>query len=314
MSRIHDALRKAEQDRTADLSAGSGESASAPVDALFRPALPPEPEPGFESRESTADSSPGWQWPAAMTLERWIAGCPESSWKLDPRSVLFANPLNAQAGAEEFRTLRTQLVQAREKTPLQTVLVASALAGEGKTFVAANLAQAFVQQQDRRVLLIDADLRLSKLHTLLGAERCPGLTDYLLGEAEASRIFQRGAPGNLFFIPGGKPVPNPIELIGNGRLKGLLHHAAPLFDWIVVDSPPCVPLSDASLLADLMDGVLMVVQSGKTPFDVAQKAREMFRERHLLGVVLNQVPPPAANSAYYYRSREEQAAKNGSRG
>ncbi|MGH9355915.1 MAG: tyrosine-protein kinase family protein, partial [Terriglobia bacterium] len=101
--------------------------------------------------------------------------------------------------------------------------------------------------------------------------------------------------------------------LGNGRLKGLLHQAAPLFDWIVIDSPPCVPLSDASLLADLTDGVLMVVRSGKTPFDVAQKASQMFRERHLLGVVLNQVMPRDAYSAYYYRP-EEHIAKNGSKG
>ncbi len=314
MSRIHDALRKAEQDRAADLSAEGAEVGSTPADTLFRPVLPTEPEPGLESREPVMDPSHGWEWPDAMTIEGWMAGCAQSSWQPDARSVLFMNPANAQSGVEEFRTLRTQLIQAREKLPLQTILVTSALAGEGKTFVAANLAHAFVQQQERRVLLIDADLRLSKLHALLGTERCPGLAEYLSGEVEASSIFQRGAPGNLFFIPGGKAVSNPFELMGNGRLKGLLHRAAPLFDWVVVDSPPCVPLSDASLLADLMDGVLMVVRSGKTPFDAAQKAKEMFRDRHLLGVVLNQVPPQATNSAYYYHPVEQQPDKNGSKG
>ena len=101
---------------------------------------------------------------------------------------------------------------------------------------------------------------------------------------------------------------NPMELIGNGRLKGLLHRLAPLFDWIVIDSPPCVPLSDASVLADLCDGVLMVVLAGKTPFDMAQKGGQQFREKRLLGVVLNHVPPQASYSAHYYHAADDNPA------
>ncbi len=314
MSRIHDALRKAEQDRAADLPPGTGGDDAQPVDSLFQKTLPTAPEPDLDSRSSAAEPVRGLERMDGVTLEGWMAECPQSPWKPDPHMVLFVNPGDAQTGVEEFRTLRTQLTQMREKLPLQTLLVTSALAGEGKTFVSANLAQAFVQQHGRRVLLIDADLRISNLHALLGAARSPGLADFLCGETDAPRIFQRGVPGNLFFIPGGKSVSNPVELIGNGRLKGLLHRVAPLFDWIVIDSPPCVPLSDASLLADLTDGVLMVVHSGKTPFDIAQKASQMFRDRHLLGVVLNQVRPQAPYSAYYYRPAEEHIAKNGSRG
>ncbi|HLI29985.1 MAG TPA: CpsD/CapB family tyrosine-protein kinase [Terriglobia bacterium] len=314
MSRIHDALRKAEQDRAADLSPETIAGRTKSADPLFPPTLQPESELGFESREPIDSHLRALKPADGMTFEGSLAECPQSPWKPDPRMVLFGDPRAAQVGTEEFRTLRTQLTQMREKLPLQTVLVTSALAGEGKTFVAANLAQAFVQQHGRRVLLIDADLRLAKLHTLLGAARTPGLADFLSGEADASRVFQRGASENLFFIPAGRAVSNPIELIGNGRLKGLLHRLAPVFDWIVIDSPPCVPLSDASLLADLTDGVLMVVYSGKTPFDIAQKAAQMFRDRHLLGVVLNQVPPQAAYSAYYYRPAEDRVGKNGSRG
>ncbi len=301
MSRIHDALKKAEQDRR-DLF--SSEPDSAPE--RLEPFLAPVPGAG-EDRGAGVVRGDGGGLPlrslheaSPVTLEGWVTDCPAASWKPDPKSVLFNDSGIRQLGMEEFRTLRTHLLQVRERVPLQTILITSVLPSEGKTFVAANLAQAFVQQRGRRVLLIDADLRLSRLHSLLGAVLTPGLSEFLRGEAEASSIIQRGTPENLFFIPGGRAASNPTELVGNGRLKNLLHRLAPLFDWIVVDSPPCVPLSDASLLADLCDGVLMVVRSGKTPFDIAQKGSQQFRERRLLGVVLNQVAPQSAYSSYYY--------------
>lgn len=301
MSRIHDALKKAEQDHTPD---PHSEAAVKPAEPLLSPVSPREERTETEPARGKEFSLRPLQGGGPMTLEGWISECPSAPWKLDRRAILFADPKARQIGMEEFRTLRTRLIQMREKLPLQTILVTSALPGEGKTFVAANLAQGFVQQLGRRVLLIDGDLRLSRMHHLLGAALTPGLSDFLRGNAEASSILQRGVPENLFFIPAGHPTSNPVELIGNGRLKGLLHRLAPLFDWIIIDSPPSVPLSDSSLLADLCDGVLLVVRSGKTPFDVAQKGSQQFREKRLLGVVLNQVPPQAAYSAYYYQAAE----------
>lgn len=304
MSRIHDALKKAEQDRAADLHPSLDQDRAEPITAVG-PAVEHE-----EARPVTAIklTIPGLHGGGPMTLEGWVAACPAASWKPDPHTVLFANMGKPQLGLEEFRTLRTHLSQMREKLPLQTILITSALPAEGKTFVAVNLAEAFVQQRGRRVLLIDCDLRLSRVHTLLGAARSPGLSEFLQGDAEVSEIIQRGSPDNLFLIPGGAGASNPIELVGNGRLKGLLHRLAPLFDWIVMDSPPCVPLSDASLLADLSDGVLMVVRAGKTPFDMAQKGSRLFRDKRLLGVVLNQVDPQAAYSAYYYDANAQHPA------
>ncbi|MGH9406199.1 MAG: tyrosine-protein kinase family protein [Terriglobia bacterium] len=299
MSRIHEAIKRAEQDRDAsraELGVPVQGTALGETDerSLVAPAALPLPAPETS---------------AGVTLESWIASCPATAWKPDPRSLLFSNPAAGVEGMEEFRTLRTQLTHLRDKLPLQTVLVASPLPGEGKTFVAANLAQAFVQQRGRRVLLIDADLRLSRLHSVLGAARTPGLSDFLAGKADVSEILQRGEADNLFFIPGGRPVPNPTELVANGRLKGLLHRLAPLFDWIVTDSPPCVPVSDASVLAEFYDGVLMVVCAGKTPFDMAQKGAQQFREKRLLGVVLNQADSPFTYNAYYYQTATDRAAE-----
>lgn len=239
-----------------------------------------------------------------MTIESITERCPVSRWRLDPRDVLFQNASDRTVGTEEFRTLRSRLYQIRERQPLQTLLVASALPGEGKTFVATNLAQAIIQQQARRVLLIDADLRLPRAHRALGASQGPGLSEYLRGEADEISIIQRGPKDNLFFIPGGKVLSNPVELIGNGRLRPLLNRMAPIFDWIIVDSPPAVPLSDASLIAEMCDGVLLVVKAGSTPFDMAQRARHEFHEKHVVGVVLNRVAPQSAYSAYYYGQPE----------
>ena len=110
-------------------------------------------------------------------------------------------------GKEVFRTLRTRLYQVRAVQPLRTVLVTSALPGEGKTFVTSNLAQSLVRQRERRTLIIDADLRLSSLHIPLGAESSPGLSDYLLGEVDEFAVMQRGREENLFLIPGANRSP-----------------------------------------------------------------------------------------------------------
>jgi capsular exopolysaccharide synthesis family protein len=251
-----------------------------------------------------------------LTLEVLEARCPQATWNPDPATVLFADPQDRTLGTEEFRSLRSRLYQIREreKQPLQTVLVASAMAGEGKTFVAVNLARAIVQQRGRRVLLVDTDLRLSRMHAMLGASLDPGVSEYLRAEADMFSILQRGAQEGLFFIGGGKAASNPAELIGSGRLKALIHRLVPVFDWIILDSPPSVPVTDASLLAEMSDGVIMVVKAGETPYDMARKGCQHFRDKHLVGVVLNRVAPAASYSSYYNygaNGRDSQNRKQG---
>jgi capsular exopolysaccharide synthesis family protein len=203
-------------------------------------------------------------------------------------------------GAERFRTLRSRLSQIAATQTLKKVIVTSSIPAEGKTFVAANLANSIVRQRDRRVLLIDADLRASRLHLVLGAPASPGLTDYLRGEADESAVIQQGPDGNLFFIPGGALVSNPSELLLGDRMKLLLERVAPLFDWIILDSPPALPVHDASTLADLCDGVLFVVRAGQTDWEMAEKASAEFRDKGLLGVVLNGVEKGDSYGTYYY--------------
>jgi capsular exopolysaccharide synthesis family protein len=204
-------------------------------------------------------------------------------------------------GREEFRTLRSSLSLVRDRQQLQKLLVTSALPGEGKTLVAASLAQAILWQHQRRVLLVDADLRSSRLHRALGAPAAPGLSDYLSGDADESAIIWQGPVDNLCFISGGKPTVNASELLGNGRLKVLLERMASTFDWIIVDSPPVIPISDAKLIAELCDGVLIVVRAGATPFDLAQRAYSQFQDKRFLGIVLNRVDPRTTYGYHYYR-------------
>jgi capsular exopolysaccharide synthesis family protein len=222
-----------------------------------------------------------------MTRDTVLASCPRTTWSFDPAALLSFNGGAPTRGTEEFRALRSSFYQLQRRAPLKTLLVTSALPKEGKSFVAANLAHVMALQPECRVLLIDADLRNPRLHSLLGTSSTPGFSEYLLHEAEEFRIMQRGVGHNLFFIPSGRSVTGPTELVANGRLRSLIDRVEPLFDWIVIDSPAAVPVSDACLLANYCDGVLMVVRSNSTPFDVVRKARAKFREESLVGVVLN---------------------------
>jgi protein-tyrosine kinase len=201
--------------------------------------------------------------------------------------MLFFRDHEPEHGMEEFRALRSRLSQLQARAPLKCLLVASAMPGEGRSFVAASLAQALALQPEFRVLLIDADLRNPQLHLSLGTSPSPGFSEFLLQEADEFAIMQKGDAENLFFIPAGRSVTGPTELVANGRLKALIDRIEPLFDWIIIDSPAALPVFDASLLANYCDGVLLVVRSHSTPFDLVRKARERFREESLVGVVLN---------------------------
>jgi capsular exopolysaccharide synthesis family protein len=210
-------------------------------------------------------------------------------WNPDPHVTLFFGGKEREKGAEEFRSLRSQLYRARSEQKPKSLLITSALPQEGRTFVAANLAQVLALQPQCRTLLIDADLRNPRQHLTFGTSSQPGLSDYLMGEADEFSIVQRGTIQGLFLIPAGRPVEGQTELVANGRLRFLLDQLESLFDWIVIDSPPAIPVTDACLLANSCDGVLLVVRSHATPFDVVKKARQRFREESLVGVVLNKI-------------------------
>jgi protein-tyrosine kinase len=295
MSRIHEALKKAAEERSSKLAAGSATDL-VDVSAEFNRAPVIQPERGLPVRpEARPRGNAG-----SLQLEDLVKNCVHPTWHPDPRSSVFHGADTHKIGAERFRTLRSRLSQIAGTQPLKKVIVTSSIPAEGKTFVAANLASSIVRQNDRRVLLIDADLRASRLHLVLGAPAGPGLTDYLRGETDELGVIQQGPEGNLFFIPGGSQVSNPSELLLGERMKQLLDRLAPLFDWIILDSPPALPVHDASMLADLCDGVLFVVRAGQTDCEMAEKASSEFRDKNLLGVVLNCVEKGDSYGTYYY--------------
>jgi protein-tyrosine kinase len=313
MSRIHEALKRAEQERAA--SQGTRTDGTPVMDLPATESVPAMPETAHVSKAATttAPGTPGNgqgtpSFTTSFTFDTLLARCAQGEWKPDEKTMLFFNPEENALGTEQFRTLRSRLYQMREKASVKKILVTSALPQEGKSFVAANLAQVLVRQHGRRVLLIDGDLRVARLHSALGTTSSPGLADYLMGESDEFSIMQRGPMENLFFVPCGRTVTHPAELIANGRLKMLLQRVEQLFDWIILDSPPAVPVSDASQLANFCDGVLMVVRSNATPYDTAQKARQEFQGKLLVGVVLNGIMrSDSYYSRYYYESYEKTA-------
>lgn len=301
MSRIHEALKRAEQER-ATIQGGAAQAELAPVH-VGRP-VHGDAVPAAAREETGAGSQ-----------EAVLGRCAAMEWNPDPATMLFTNGNDSARGTEEYRTLRSRLYQLREKMPLKKLLVTSALPKEGKSFTSINLAQVMARQHGRRVLLIDADLRGPRLHLMLGTMAGPGLSDYLTGKNDEFSIMQRAPVENLFFIPSGSGIEDPSELIGNGKLRLLLQHLDPFFEWIVIDSPPAVPVSDASVLATACDGVLMVVRSNSTPADVAQKARREFPEQSLVGVVLNGTQrDPADYERYYYETYEKKGNRTQTQG
>jgi len=295
MSRIHEALKKAEQDRSVIQSpeaAPSAEKTIAPAEvAPVRMESEPAPTMETATAEALAATAPVPEMTPANTADfgDLLAHCAHPRWNAERQESILLNSDMGAYAAEQFRTLRSRLYHIRGNQQLRTVLVTSAIPKEGKTWVTSNLAQAIVRQVDRRALIIDADLRGSSLHISLGAPSAPGLTDYLKGEADERAIIQHGAEGNLYFIAGGNEVPNPSELLSNGRLKALLERVTPIFDWVILDSPPWLSVADASILAGLCDGVLLVVRAGVTPAAIAEKAHEELAGRNVIGIVLNAV-------------------------
>ena len=295
MSRIHEALKKAAEERSAQAVNRTGSDlmdVSIQEEISGKPALLGE----VQAKPILAEKAD----PNLQRFEEFAKRCTQVKWNVDPDVSVYLAHSNNSVGAEKFRTLRSRLYQIASTQPLKRILITSSTPAEGKTFVAANLAQSFIRQENRRVLLIDSDLRASRLHLHIGATGRPGLSDYLRGDADEYQVTQVEKDGNLFLIPGGSDVSNPSELLHSERMKQLLERMSLIFDWIILDSPPALAVHDASILADMCDGVLFVVRAGSTDFELASKASSEFHENKLLGVVLNRVDKGDSYGGYYY--------------
>lgn len=195
----------------------------------------------------------------------------------DPRS----------AAAEAFRTLRTNLIFAGLEQPLQTLLVTSAAADEGKSATLANLA-VVMAQGGRQTILVDCDLRRPRQHELFGLPAAPGFSDWVLGPADAPAPLTAAGVDGLRLLPAGAPAAAPSDLLSSRRLQALVAGLKAQADFVLFDAPPLLAVSDAALLAASLDGALLVVHAGQTRRDHAQRARELLEKIRvrLVGAVL----------------------------
>ncbi|MBC2713698.1 MAG: CpsD/CapB family tyrosine-protein kinase [Desulfobacteraceae bacterium] len=189
-----------------------------------------------------------------------------------------------------YKVLRTQLIQTMDKTSQRKILVTSALAGEGKSATALNLAIAFAQNINQLVILVEANLRRPFLQRVLSLGKdCAGLTDYLLDEISIETLLLNPEVGELRILPAGSSIPNAAELIGSNRMKMLLTELEQKYkdSYILIDAPPVLTHPDTLILSELADAVLMVVAEGATPSQKIREAEEKLKGQKQIFYVMN---------------------------
>jgi capsular exopolysaccharide synthesis family protein len=187
----------------------------------------------------------------------------------------------------------------RQNRPLRKVLITSTIPQEGKSTVAANLACTLARRKQQKTLLLDGDLRRPSAANLFGIAKVPGLAEWLSGQTESINIYKLESLG-LWILPAGAAPENPLELMQSGKLSLLMEQLETWFDWIVIDSPPVLPLADTSLWTRLADGILLVTRKGTTEKKQLQRGLEAVDKSKLLGALVNS-SASAAHSDYYQR-------------
>jgi receptor protein-tyrosine kinase len=221
---------------------------------------------------------------------RWIPVWP-------PRTVVDSTML--PASREQYRRLAAALHQAQRTNGFKVAMVASAVAGEGKTLTASNLALTLSESYRRNVLLVDGDLRRPSLHTVFQVDGAPGLSDGLTSAEEPKLPLHRISP-RLTVLPAGRPTSDPIGALTSDRMRRLIEEAREVFDWVILDTPPIGLLTDAALLSSMADGVVLVIKAGSTQYDMVNRAVDLIGRDRLLGVVLNRATEMPNRSTYDY--------------
>lgn len=217
--------------------------------------------------------------------------------------------------SEVFRTLRTNLQYMKKSNSCQTLVITSTVQGEGKSFVAANLAVTFAQAS-KKTLIIDADMRRPRQHTIFGVDMFPGLSNYLSGvnlsrsrhETSIKECIYATKVDNLYMMPSGSIPPNPSELLQSRKLNALLNEIEPNFDVIIFDGAPCLLVTDSTIISRVVDATILVASQNKTKMDDLKEAKRRINHvgGHIAGVVLNRVKVSKAkySEKYYYESNE----------
>jgi receptor protein-tyrosine kinase len=272
MSRVHDALRRSEP------------SGSNP---LGRPAPP------------LRGSQPG----PALDLTGLLDKIESIPYTPSPEASLIDASRPAEAPAEEFRSLRTRLNHLQTLQPIHSLVITSPSPAEGKSFTAANLALAQSHLEGNLTLLCDFDFRRPILHNLFQLPRSPGATDFLQGKAELHEVIRHIEGTNLYIMPAGEAVLNPLELMNLAGVKTMLDRLPSIFNWVILDSPPLLFAADANLLSTLAHGLLMVVRMGTTTIDAVTRAMGSLCQNNIIGIVVNGAQKSELYSKYsYYHS------------
>lgn len=217
-----------------------------------------------------------------------------------PRSVV----------SEAYRSIRTSVLFAFADKPAKTVLMTSSNPQEGKTSATINMAITMANMGDN-VLIVDADMRCSRLHKSFGLPKENGLSDYLVGNIDLDGAIKPTKIKNLSLLPAGSTPPNPAELLNSNKMKVLLEEAKKKFDRIIIDITPIITVTDAAIVANIVDGVIMLIRCGKVPIEVVLRAKQKLQDAkaNILGVLLNNIDYGKESYYYYYYSDEEKKKK-----
>ena len=265
MAKVYEALRRAEEERKR--RAGDETSPAPPLDA---PPVPAEPE-----RRPIAKSVTG----------RVKRRAQETAGEINKRRIAMLQPDSYVA--EQFRALRGRIDAMAAQRPIRTLAVSSPLAGEGKTTAAINLAAVTAMSVGRRVLLVDCDMRKPRVHQALGLRPETGLAEVLADQVPLDQAIITIEGMNLDVLPvRGRPS-NPSELLGSPRMRELIEEVAGRYDRVVIDTPAALGVPDAKAVAELCDGIVVIVRANRTSQQDVEAALEILDRRRLLGLVLN---------------------------
>jgi capsular exopolysaccharide synthesis family protein len=221
--------------------------------------------------------------------------------RVEPHLIAITQPRSAYC--EQFRSLRTRILQAGERKKMQAFVVTSAGVAEGKTLTALNLSWLLAQTDGVRAIIVDSDLRHPCASDYFGIDGTVGLSEVLSGEATLQEAIIRLEPAGLYLLPGGTARDDVAELLSGPKFGRILSELRRMFDYIVIDAPPLGIFTDANVLINKADGALLVVRSGKTRYGALDRIIEQLPRERMLGVVLNRTDEQLDESNYYYQRR-----------
>src|SRR6185437_9764802 len=202
---------------------------------------------------------------------------------------------------EVFRLLSLLLRHLRRDRKVKKLLITSTIPQEGKSVVSANVACALTLGTQQRTLLLEGDVRRPTLSKVFGLKAHPGICEYLQGERTIAASIYRLEPAGIWFLPAGVAPANPLELLESARLPALMEQLTTWFDWVIVDSPPVLPLADTSVWTRLADGILLVTRQGTTQKRHLKRGLEALESKKVIGAVLNSSQNASDNKYYSYR-------------